>query len=193
MRTAIDPDHAVLSRALRGAPELMRLLALSRSLSLPQAYIAAGTVRNTYWAQRHGFSSGYAAADVDLVFFDPYLPKQRDREIARELQLREPLVVWDVTNQAHVHTWYEAYTGVRLAPLSSTAAGIALWPETATCVGARLDSDDEIEIVSPCGLTDLLSLRWCPNPSCPDPGAFARRCAEKRVSHLWPMVQVVSV
>jgi hypothetical protein len=190
--TAADLERVVLSNALLAAPAFMRLLAILRDLSLPQAYLAAGIVRNTYWARCHGFAFGHSGADVDLVFFEPERPLAEDGVLARELQKRTPGLVWDITNQAHVHAWYQAYSGVPITPLRSTIEGIALWPEIATCVGARLDGEERIEIVAPYGLTDLLNLRWSPNAACPDPSAFARRLAQKRVSEVWPLVKIVA-
>ena len=81
-----------------------------------------------------------------------------------QLTRQAPDLPWEATNQAAVHTWYAAYFGGgEVEPLSSTADGVATWPETATSVAVRLDDVDRLEICAPYGLDDLLGLVWRPN------------------------------
>ena len=105
-----------------------------------------------------------SVADVDVAFFDPDdLSPERDPRLA-QLTRQAPDLPWEATNQAAVHTWYAAYFGGgEVEPLSSTADGVATWPETATSVAVRLDDVDRLEICAPYGLDDLLGLVWRPN------------------------------
>jgi hypothetical protein len=184
-----DAATTELGSVLRQSKQVSDALAALRSVGLGNAYLAAGVLRDCYWAHRHGFAE-HEANDVDVVFFDPATSADDDARIARELGKANPRLRWDVTNQAHVHTWYTKYSGVEIAAITSIGAGVSMWPETATCVAARPVDRDAIAILAPLGIDDLLDLRWRPNPRCPDPSAFARRLREKRVSVKWPRVRI---
>ena len=185
----MDQHVESLETALRSAPAFLSLVRAVRELALPDAYVAAGVVRDTYWAHRH-HRTHEGQADVDVVFFNPALAVEADAELEQALCALLPGVLWEVTNQAHVHRWYEKYTGVRMAPLTSTLAGIAMWPELATCIGVRERDDGSLDVAAPFGVDDLLALRWRPNPHCPDRHAFARRLLDKRVTERWPRVAI---
>lgn len=189
MRMAASTLHA-FNAALSRSSRLIALMRTLRRLDLRDAYVAAGAVRDTYWAQRHGFSDEVELRDVDVVFFDPTRSARDDGELALVLEAAAPYAHWDVTNQAHVHTWYTDYTGVAIDELTSSVEGIAMWPEVATCIGARLASNDAIEVVAPYGVDDLVAMRWRRNTNCPDAHAFARRVRDKRVVERFPNVRV---
>jgi hypothetical protein len=185
--------EAELSSVLLRSPRVVRVLRAVRQLRLSDGYVAAGFVRDTYFGDRHALERTEPQQDVDVVFFDPALPQSADHQLGEALASALPGVRWEVTNQAHVHTWYEHYCGAKIVPLTSTVDGMAMWPEVATCVGARLRDDDALEVAAPHGLADLLAMRWRPNAHCPDRGAFARRLAEKDIRRRWPLVEVISV
>ena len=64
-------------------------------------------------------------------------------------------------------------------PIASLEAGIAAWPETATCVGVSLGRDDALRILCPHGLSDLYALILRPSPALADPALFAQRLRAK--------------
>jgi hypothetical protein len=181
--------EAQLSAVLLQSPRVMEVLRAVRALALADAYVAAGFVRDTYWAYRHAAVHA-RDQDIDVVFFDPGSSPAADEALAARLAAALPGVRWEVTNQAHVHTWYERYSGVAIARLASTLDGIAMWPEVATCVGVRLREGETLDVAAPHGLEDLLAMRWRPNPCCPDRAAYARRLTEKRIQQTWPRVDV---
>jgi hypothetical protein len=129
--------------------------------------------------------------DVDLAFFDPHdLTPERDREVTRRLVEEDATLPWEATNQAAVHRWYADEFGVEAEPLTSTADGVATWPETATAVAVRLHSDHRVEIVAPLGLADLLGLVHRRNPRRSTREQYLRRLADKRIRERWPRVTV---
>ena len=67
----------------------------------------------------------------------------------------------------------------RPAPIASLEAGIAAWPETATCVGVSLGRDDALRILCPHGLSDLYALILRPSPALADPALFAQTAARQ--------------
>jgi hypothetical protein len=148
-----------LEEIVRSTDWLARALTAAREVDAPDWMIGAGAVRTAVWNLLHGYESRSELSDVDLAFFDPAdLSEQREQEIRVRLEAALPDETWDAKNQAAVHLWYPEKFGYHVAPLASTAAAVATWPETATCVGLRLTPDDRLLVEAPYGLGDLLGL-----------------------------------
>jgi hypothetical protein len=164
------------------------VLAAVRAAEPPELWIGAGAVRDVIWDARfgHGFDPANVK-DVDVVYFDP--ERDRDDEIQSRLETL-PEVVWDVTNEATVHDWYEREFGVAVEPFESIEEAIATWPEFATSVAVRLDDLGAIEVIAPFGLDDLLDGVWRRNPTRVTLEEAQRRLARKKVAERWPGVRV---
>jgi len=70
---------------------------------------------------------------------------------------------------------------------------VASWPEVATCVGVYLDARNELQLVAPLGLDDLLALRVRYNASQPervDARTYAQRMQSKPWQRHWPLLQI---
>jgi hypothetical protein len=183
---------AEVVRIVRSTPWLIDALEAVRDVDPPGWLIGAGAVRGAVWDRLHGFDEPTVPADVDVAFFDPDdLTRERDEGVERALRGRRPGTPWDAKNQAAVHLWYPAKFGYAVEPLSSTADGVAAWPETATCVGVRLERDDCITVVAPHGLDDLLALVLRRNPTRVSIEEYERRLRAKRVTERWPRVRVL--
>jgi hypothetical protein len=181
-----------LEAIVRSTPWLMRALAAAREVDAPDWLIGAGAVRTAVWDRLHGFDEATPLADIDVGFFDPAdLSPERDREVEEALRAALPEAPWQAKNQAAVHLWYPRRFGYTVEPLASTAEAIATFPETAVCVGLRLDPDDRLEIVAPLGLDDLLGLVHRHNPRRATVEEYERRLAAKRIAERWPRVTVV--
>ena len=181
-----------LEEIVRSTDWLVSALLAARDVNAPDWLIGAGAVRTAVWDRLHGYGTRTELADIDLVFFDPDdLSEDREREIRRLLEVALPEEPWDAKNQAAVHLWYRKKFGYTVEPLSSTAAAVATWPETATCVGLRLSHDDQLLIEAPCGLDDLLGLVHRRNPARVSIEEYERRMASKRITERWPQVTVV--
>ena len=178
---------------VRQTPWLMRALRAVRSVSAPEGAIGAGAVRTAVWNHLHGFSGTPALRDVDVAYFDPRdLSKARDDAYLAELQALEPEFPWEITNQAGVHHWLTDAEGRPFAPFRSMEEGIATWPETATSVSVRLNSDDSIRVIAPLGLEDLFDMVVRRNPARASVETFRQRVADKRYSARWPKVRIGS-
>ncbi|TYC00113.1 nucleotidyltransferase family protein [Micromonospora sp. WP24] len=173
---------------------MLNVLIAVRGAGLPDAWVGAGVLRDLVWGQRYG--PGFdpqAVRDVDVAFFDPHdLTRGNDAAATELLRRREPLVPWEATNQAAVHTWYEGvFDAAPVAALNSIAEAVATWPETATCVAVRLDHADTLHVCAPLGLDDLLNGVWRRNPRRVTIEISRARLARHEPSRRWPRVRVI--
>jgi hypothetical protein len=169
----------------------MAVLGALATEGLPEAWVAAGFVRNAVWDQRHGFTAATPLLDVDVVFFDSTLPERaREQEIEARLRQRLDGVPWSVKNQARMHR----RNGDR--PYRSTADALTFWRETATPVAVRLDPRGKVELLAPLGLDDLFDLIVRPTlatRSHPDKLAqYQARMAQKNWPARWPRLRLLS-
>jgi hypothetical protein len=170
----------------------MRALAVARDVDAPDWLLGAGALRTAVWDRAHGCDGPPELADVDVVFFDPGdLSAGRDAEVEFALRQRAPDVPWEASNQAAVHLWYPAKFGIEVEPLTSSADAVGTWPETAASVAVRLERDDALTIVAPCGLDDLLDLVHRRNPRRVTVAEYERRLAAKRIAERWPRATIV--
>ncbi len=165
--------------------QLMTDLGSVRDLGLPQCYIAAGYIRNYVWDLLHGLEGTDRHTDIDVVYFDP-----EDVSEARDIRLEELLrtttanLKWSVKNQARMHV----KNGDE--PYNSTYAALTYWPETATAVGARLNSEGGLELCCPHGLEDLFALRVRRSPNFHKRSYYLERVAKKQWKDQWPQLTI---
>lgn len=184
-------DVARLAALVRASPWFMDALRAGRELGLASWCIGAGALRNLVWDALHGRRGQPELADVDFAYFcERDLTPARDVALQQHLQAFCPGLPWEVTNQAGVHLWFEAHFGHPVAPLVSLEDAVASWPEPATAVGVWLDADDQLQVIAPLGLEDLLHLRVRHNPRRASVGTYRERCASKRYTERWPQVSV---
>jgi hypothetical protein len=183
--------EAQLVAILHRTPHLMAALRAAREVDAPDWLINAGAIRDAVWDAYHDRAPAMPR-DVDIGFFDADdLSPQRDDAVEAALRARAPALPWEAKNQAAVHLWYPRRFGTWVAPFESTAEAVATFPETATCVGARLGDDDAIEVVAPYGLGDLLGCVCRHNPARVSREFYERRLAEKVWRERWPLLRVV--
>lgn len=190
-REAADNFARLKSLVAASEPALAALRAV-RALGLDQWCLAAGAIRRLVWDDLHGFTRATPLADWDCVFYDsaPQAPG-REKSLEKSLVDRLPGVRWEVVNQAWVHEWLPPVVPGQIAvPFLSLAEGIASWPETATCVGVWLTTDDNIEVIAPHGLRDLFQgvVRW--NSASASRAAFENRLKIKRWTQHWPWLVI---
>lgn len=176
-----SPVERRLIEIVMGSARRVAVLRAVRALDLPDAYVAAGFVRNAVWSTL--FPSGLElSCDVDVVYFsaEPRDEKALEARLATEV----PGELYSVTNQAEMAAWNGH------EPYRSTAHAMAHWPETATAVGVRLTADDRVEVVAPYGLEDLFAGVVRPTPAfAAKPEAFAARQSRKRFGERFPGVR----
>jgi uncharacterized protein len=190
--TGTDGNGERLEAILRNTPWFMEALLAARRVAAPDWLIGAGAIRNAVWDHLHGFSEPTPLADIDLVFFDSNdTSVDRERQVEKALRSQLGGVPWEARNQAAVHLWFPQKFGYEVEPFGSTAEAIASWPETATSVAVRLNEDDDLTVVAPCGLGDLLGMVHRRNPARVTVEEYERRLATKRIAERWPRVTII--
>jgi hypothetical protein len=182
-----------LCSVLRGAPHFTKALLAARDADPPDWLISAGAVRDAVWGALHDRPATAMPRDIDLGFFDPNdLTAARDQVVQAELHARAPHLPWQAKNQAAVHLWYPRRFGIEVPPFRSSAEAVATFPETATCVGVRLLPDDDMLVVAPHGLGDLLDCVCRHNATRVSANFYARRVAQKGWRNRWPRMRYVA-
>lgn len=169
-------------------PWMMKVLRLARSIALPDWCICAGFIRSKVWDYLHEFDSRSSLTDVDVVYFDSR-DTNEDTEKKYEKTLREldSSIPWSVKNQARMHTKNGH------VPYMSTADGLSNFPEVCTAIGASLDFNDQIHLVAPHGIDDLVSLIVRPTPfftTIDRKEVYEKRMASKRWQETWNRLRI---
>lgn len=180
------PGTGLVREWLRAAEGREAMLAAVADVGLPDAWIAAGAVRNAAWDALHEYPGSTALTDVDVIWFDPGRSSgEVDEALEHRLAERLPGVPWSVKNQARMHRRNGD------PPYRDCLDAMRAWPETATGIAARLGPGGAIELAAPYGFDDLLSLRLRPTPRFAGNPAFHARVGTKRWLVLWPRLRVV--
>lgn len=163
----------------------MGALKAARNLNLPDWCLAAGFVRNLVWDKLHHYQQATQLNDFDLIYFDlEAISEEKDRALESSLCKHSELP-WSVKNQARMH-----HRNNDLA-YQSTQDAMRYWPEIETAVGARLNQNNDIEIIAPFGLYALFNNTITINPLKPKPEIFKQRVKNKAWLTRWPQLSVV--
>ncbi len=164
---------------------MMTLLYSVKDLKLNDCWIGAGFIRNKAWDLLHHYSDRTPLTDIDVIYFDSNNTDQKSEESIKSRLLNQHADInWEVINQARTHIWHNR------EPYHSTYEAISDWVETATCVAARIDSFDRLEIIAPHGLEDLENLVLRPVPSLTDLSIFHKRVEAKNWLEKWPKLSL---
>jgi hypothetical protein len=177
---------AIVRTILSGSIHRLAMLRVVASLDLPDAWLAAGAVRNAVWDALHAYDTATPLADADVIWFAPDRPDPaEDRRLETVLCARLPGVRWSVRNQARMHHRHGH------APYANCLDAMRAWPETATSVAARVVRDGGIALQAAYGFDDLVGLILRPGPHCA-PAVFRQRLDSKGWLRLWPRLTIAS-
>jgi len=156
-------------------------------LALRDGWLVAGCLFQTVWNLQAGRAPEENIKDYDLFYFDKDdLSEQGEREVQARVDavLADLGVKIEVSNQARVHTWYEAYFGHPYPALHSVCDGIDRFLIPATCVGIR-----PAAIYAPNGLDLLYQGLLTVNPLTPYLDLFRQKAASYQAR--WPSLSMV--
>jgi len=156
-------------------------------LKLPQCYIAAGYIRNYCWNYLSNYETSTPLNDLDVIYFDPdNLTYDQEIKFEQQLNAWKPQYNWSIKNQARMHITNHTI------PYTSTLDAMRYWPETATAVGMRLVYKQNIEVIAPYGLDDLMQMRIRKTDLFTDEQYYHNRYQSKGWLSRWPLLQVIN-
>jgi len=164
---------------------MMQILEIVRDLDLPDWWIGAGFVRNKIWDELHEYKKRTPLNDIDVIYFNnENINKKQEKMYERKLHTKLKLP-WSVKNQARMAVVRndEVY--------HSAEEGLSRWVETATCVGIKLDKDNNLILAAPHGVEDLVNLILRPTPFFSKSlKIFNERIVKKSWLTLWPKLKI---
>ncbi len=167
--------------------ESLHLQALTQASTqnLNDAWLAAGFVRNLVWDRLHGYTQATPLNDIDVVYFNSQdCSVETDERYEQRLKAQSPELPWSVKNQARMHERHGHM------PYASSAEAMSYWVEVETAIGARMNTDGQIELNAPLGLDALFAFSITPNPRHAIPAVFAERVRSKGWLSRWPKLSV---
>jgi uncharacterized protein len=171
---------------------MMNILRAVKSLNLPDWWICAGFVRSKIWDTLHGFKERTPIPDIDVIYFDDTNMEELE-EKRLEIRLRNilPDIPWSVKNEARMHVVNNIH------PYSSSVDAISKFPETATSLGVKLDEKNDIILVAPWGVDDVINLEVKPTPyfqeSKERAQIYEERITKKNWQDIWYKVNVFHI
>ncbi|WP_199426974.1 nucleotidyltransferase family protein [Thermaerobacillus caldiproteolyticus] len=171
---------------------MMNILRAVKSLNLPDWWVCAGFVRSKIWDTLHGFKERTPIPDIDVIYFDDTNMEELE-EKRLEIRLRNilPDIPWSVKNEARMHIVNN------IPPYSSSVDAISKFPETATSLGVKLDEMNDIILVAPWGVDDVINLEVKPTPyfqeSKERAQIYEERIIKKNWKDIWYKVNVFHI
>ena len=165
---------------------MMDILRVVQSLNLPDWMIGAGFVRNKIWDYLHKYEKRTPLNDIDVIYFDKENVDEKYEKIYEE-KLREklPNVNWSATNQARMRETDGD------EPYLSSEDALSKWPETVTCVAVKLDENNDLILIAPHGIEDIVGLVVNPSPVFMKKlGYYKERMKKKNWKSIWPKLKI---
>lgn len=162
---------------------MLAILKTVSNLNLNDCWIGAGFVRNKIWDEKHQ-KPRTILNDIDVIHFNKNnIVKTYDITLQNILKKKSPNLNWSVKNQArmHVRNKHKQYLNCNDA--------IYFWPETATAIAVRLNSENKIEYIAPYGLDDLFNLLVIPTPNF-NLSVYKARIENKNWIAKWPNLKI---
>ncbi len=182
----VDPleQDQLITYIQKDSQRLQALSCLAR-LNLPDAWIAAGFVRNCVWDALHGYAPT-PLNDIDVIYYDA---SDSNGILGQEAQAylcaQASSWRWQVKNQALMHFRNQD------RPYLNCEDAMTYWPEQETAVAVRLTAEEKLEILAPFGLSSLLAGQITYNPR-RSLVFFRNRIESKGWLSQWPRLQVLS-
>ena len=184
------PDD--IKSALRANTVVSEVLERWDEVALPDAWLVAGAVVQSYWNAAHDFDPMHGIGDIDIVYFDAQDTSETAEasQASRVSALFESVNVrFDVKNQARVHLWYEGRFGVPTTAYTSPQQAIDTFPTTAGAIGVR-PAADTLEVYASFAFDDLLNLVVRPNKRLVTADVYSAKVERWRA--LWPRLEIIA-
>lgn len=177
-----------LESALRANTVISHTFDCWEDIALPNCWMVAGAVFQSFWNQEHGFPPLHGISDIDLIYFDAddlSEEKENEHHVRINGLFAEGGIRFDVKNEARVHLWYEDRFGYAIDAYTSAEAAMETFPTTAGAIGVRC-AGEKLEAFAPFGFDDLMNLTIRPNKRQITPEIYEDKVARWRPN--WPRV-----
>lgn len=151
-------DENDVKNFIKNNKELMFILKFIRSLNIKEGCLCALAIRNSLWNHLSNKTNKFSS-DIDVIYFDKDAVYEESSEIQKFLTSNYPNYDWELKNEV-----YMSRHNPRTRPYTSVEDAISKFPEQCTAIGARLDANDEVELISPYGILDVVQLIVQPTP-----------------------------
>jgi hypothetical protein len=140
-------------------------------LGIPDAWLVAGSIYQSYWNALSGRAITADIKDYDIFYHDPSdLSYEAEDAVVRRAALvfgdLDALI--DIKNQARVHLWYKDRFGSDYPAAVSSRDAIGRFPVRCTCIGLQPRTDGSLELHAPYGTDELTRGELRANANCPD-------------------------
>lgn len=134
-------------------------LVLTKEHNDVRLYIGGGIIRDRIWDRLVKHEAPTQIKDIDVIYYDKNRDKKHfDEELEEYFTEKMPNQKWSVKNQARMHE----INGDK--EYSSLYDAISKWPEIASAILVRKDTDGLYEFIAPFGYDDLLRMIVRPTP-----------------------------
>lgn len=168
---------------------MMQVLRVVKELNLPDWMIGAGFVRGKVWDYLHDYKKRTPLGDVDVIYFDKSdIREETEKEIERKLTEKMPDVPWSVKNQARMHLVNNE------PPYSSSEDALSKWPEIVTCIAVSMDEKNNLVLIAPHGIKELVSFEVKPSPAFQrNLEIYRNRIKKKNWQEKWPKLKIYDI
>ena len=139
--------------------DLMDILDYMYELSLPNFYIAAGSIFQTIWNYYDNKPLNYGIKDIDIVYYDKdNTSKDSEHDLENKIidHFKELDYEFDVHNEARMHLWKKENENQNIDSYKNSEDAIDQWIATVHAIGITKENGN-IKIYAPYGLSDIFS------------------------------------
>ena len=154
----LQDQISILSKILALDERFMTVLRRLRDLDIPpDYYVMSGWPAQIVANYNLDRPLDTNVKECDIVYWESDLSAEREQAVIKliESALADIDLPLDITNEARAHLWLPDYCGITIDPYPSIEAAITSMTETITCLGVRLDENDNLIIFAPFGLNDI--------------------------------------
>ncbi len=175
---------------IRADENIMHLLAVMRSLGLPQWRLVAGCLYQTVWNVLTDRPRGTGIKDYDLIYYSDDASWEAEDAVIRSVAAatRDCVGPVEARNQARVHLWFPERFGCAYPSLANADELLRYYASIVHAVGLRLEADGSLDVAAPFGLDDMFAMVIRPNRALDN--AVSHTSKAQRAKAIWPEVIV---
>ena len=188
----IESENTLLLDKIIMESWLYNYLEALAKTSLSNWYVVGSAIAQTIWNYKHKFDEKYEIKDIDIIYFDNHdLTAEAEKKIKQEIQHKLPKsdINIHIVNVARLHLCYEQEFGKKISQYKTSEDAIDNWPTTATAIGVRMSTNNELAIYAPFALDDLINLIVRPNKKLINEDVYSKNVEEW--TKIWKDLKII--